>query len=177
MEEWKIPSWIPDLPRPLIVVVWGLLLIWLAVGAYLESLSNPGQPGWHYLWQGGVGGNGYNAWLATLSGGFLTTEVIIMIFTLRSNQARVERAEKAGDAKVATAVAAAAAAEERTKVAEERTKTAVAAAEKRAKADLAARQQAWEGWNERRLAAEREGRPFTEPPPGTTSGMNGSGSA
>ena len=198
MEEWKIPSWIPDLPRPLIVVVWGLLLIWLAVGAYLESLSNPGQPGWHYLWQGGVGGNGYNAWLATLSGGFLTTEVIIMIFTLRSNQARVERAEKAGDAKVATAVAAAEAAEERTKTAvaeaEERTKTAVAEAEERTKtalsaavaaaaereklaAELAARQQAWESWNERRLAAEGEGRPFTEPPPGTTSGMNGSGSA
>ena len=190
------------------MVVWGLLLIWLAVGAYLESLSNPGQPGWHYLWQGGVGGNGYNAWLATLSGGFLTTEVIIMIFTLRSNQARVERAEKAGDAKVATAVAAAeernkaavAEAEERNKAAvaeaEERTKTAVAEAEERAKAavaeaveaadasareklsaELAARQQAWEGWNERRLAAEREGRPFTEPPPGTASGMNGSGSA
>ena len=161
------------------MVVWGLLLIWLAVGAYLESLSNPGQPGWHYLWQGGVGGNGYNAWLATLSGGFLTTEVIIMIFTLRSNQARVERAEKAGDAKVATAVAAVAAAEERTKAAvaeaEERTKTAVAAAEERAKADLAARQQAWESWNERRLAAEGDGRPFTEPPPGTTSGVNGSG--
>ena len=66
-----------------------------------------------------------------------------MIFTLRSNQARVERAEKAGEAKVATAVAA--------------------------------RQQAWESWNERRLAAARDGRPFTEPPPGTTSGMNGNG--
>ena len=170
LEEWKIPSWIPDLPRPLIVVVWGLLLIWLAVGAYLESLSNPGQPGWHYLWQGGVGGNGYNAWLATLSGGFLTTEVIIMIFTLRSNQARVERAEKAADAKAATAVAAA----------EERTKAAVAAAEaaeERTVTALAAQQQAWESWNERRLAAERDGRPFTEPPPGTASGMNGSGSA
>ena len=168
MEEWKIPSWIPDLPRPLIVVVWGLLLIWLAVGAYLESLSNPGQPGWHYLWQGGVGGNGYNAWLATLSGGFLTTEVIIMIFTLRSNQARVERAEKAADAKVATAVAAA----------EERAKAAVAAAEaaeERTVTALAAQQQAWESWNERRLAAERDGRPFTEPPPGTASGMNGNG--
>ena len=102
-----------------------------------------------------------------------------MIFTLRSNQARVERAEKAGEAKVATAVAAVAAAEERTKVAEERTKAAVAAAaaaEERTVTALAARQQAWEGWNERRLAAEREGRPFTEPPPGTTSGMNGSGS-
>ena len=176
LEEWKIPSWIPDLPRPLIVVVWGLLLIWLAVGAYLESLSNPGQPGWHYLWQGGVGGNGYNAWLATLSGGFLTTEVIIMIFTLRSNQARVERAEKAGDAKVATAVAAAAAAEERTKAAVAAAVEAAAEREKLA-AELAARQQAWESWNERRLAAERDGRPFTEPPPGTASGMNGSGSA
>ena len=190
LEEWKIPSWIPDLPRPLIVVVWGLLLIWLAVGAYLESLSNPGQPGWHYLWQGGVGGNGYNAWLATLSGGFLTTEVIIMIFTLRSNQARIERAEKAGDAKAAKAAAEAAA--KAAAEAEERTKTAVAAAEERSKAavaaaveaaaereklaaELAARQQAWEGWNERRLAAEGDGRPFTEPPPGTNYGMNGSG--
>ena len=194
MEEWKIPSWIPDLPRPLIVVVWGLLLIWLAVGAYLESLSNPGQPGWHYLWQGGVGGNGYNAWLATLSGGFLTTEVIIMIFTLRSNQARIERAEAkaAAEAEERTKVAVAAAeernkaavaeAEERTKVAEERTKTAVTAAVEAAAereklaAELAAQQQAWESWNERRLSAERDGRPFTEPPPGTASGMNGSGS-
>ena len=100
-----------------------------------------------------------------------------MIFTLRSNQARVERAEKAGEAK--GAAAAVAEAEERTKAAvaaaEERTIVAVAAAEERAKTDLAARQQAWESWNERRLAAERDGRPFTEPPPGTTSGMNGSG--
>ena len=151
LDEWKIPSWIPDLPRPLIVVIWGLLLIWFAVGAYLESLINPGQDWWRYLWQGSVGGNGYNAWLATLSCGFLTTEVLIMIFTLRSNQARVERAERAA------AAAAAAEAEERMKVA------------------VAARQQAWEEWNERRLAAERDGRPFTEPPPGTISGMNGNG--
>ena len=96
-----------------------------------------------------------------------------MIFTLRSNQARVKRAEKAGDAKVATAVAAA---EERTKVAEERTKTAVAAAEaaeERTVTALAAQQQAWESWNERRLVAAGDGRPFTEPPPGTASGMNG----
>ncbi len=157
MDEWKIPSWIPDLPRPLIVVIWGLLLIWLAVGAYLESLTNPGQLWWYYLWQGSVGGNGYNAWLATLSLGFLTTEVIIMIFTLRSNQARVERAEKA-----ATAAA--------TKAAEEAKKAAVAAA-------VATRQQAWEGWNERRLAAEQEGRPFTEPPPGHPAGLNGSGNS
>ena len=150
MDEWKIPSWIPDLPRPLIVVIWGLLLIWLAVGAYLESLTNPGQLWWHYLWQGSVGGNGYNAWLATLSLGFLTTEVIIMIFTLRSNQARVERAEKA---------------------ATEAATKAVSAAMTKALAEL---QQAWEGWNERRLAAEQEGRPFTEPPPGHPAGLNGS---
>ena len=115
-----------------------------------------------------------------------------MIFTLRSNQARVERAEKAAYAK------AVAKAEERSKAAvaeaEERAKAAVAEAEERAKAavaaaveaanasaqeklaaELAALQQAWESWNERRLAAAREGRPFTEPPPGTASGMNGSG--
>ena len=163
LDEWKIPSWIPDLPRPLIVVIWGLLLIWFAVGAYLESLINPGQDWWRYLWQGSVGGNGYNAWLATLSCGFLTTEVLIMIFTLRSNQARVERAERAAAAKADAA-------------AEERKKAAVAEAEERMKVALAARQQAWEGWNERRLAAEGEGIPFTEPPPGATSGMNGSGS-
>ena len=112
-----------------------------------------------------MGGNGYNAGLATRSGGFLTTGVVIMIFTLRSNQARVERAEKAGYAK---AVAEA----------EKRTKAAVAAAEaaeERAKAAVAALQLAWESWNERRLAAVREGRPFGEPPPGTASGMNGGG--
>ena len=85
-----------------------------------------------------------------------------MIFTLRSNQARVERAEKAGAKALAEA--------------EEQTKAAVAAAVEAA-AELAARQRAWESWNERRLAAAREGRPFTEPPPGTASGMNGGGSA
>ena len=182
LDEWKIPSWIPDLPRPLIVVIWGLLLIWFAVGAYLESLINPGQDWWRYLWQGSVGGNGYNAWLATLSCGFLTTEVLIMIFTLRSNQARVERAEKAADARVEAAKAAAAEAEERAKAAVAAVAAVAEAAEvavaerERLTAELAARQRAWEGWNGRRLAAEGEGRPFTEPPPGATSGMNGSGS-
>ena len=36
-------------------------------------------------------------------------------------------------------------------------------------------QRAWEAWNERRLAAEREGLPFDEPPPSLngTSGENG----
>ena len=178
MDEWKIPSWIPDLPRPLIVVIWGLLLIWLAVGAYLESQISPGLSWWRYLWQGSVGGNGYNAWLATLSLGFLTTEVVSMIFTLRSNQARVERAEKAA------AAAAEAAAKEAAKEAEEAKKAAVAAAvdaateaaEKALATAVATRQQAWESWNERRLAAERGGRPFTEPPPGHSSGSNGSSS-
>ena len=93
-----------------------------------------------------------------------------MIFTLRSNQARIERAKKAGYAK------AVAEAEKRSKAAmaeaEERAKAAAAAAVEAA-AELAAQQQAWESWNERRLAAEGEGRPFAEPPPGTTSGMNG----
>ena len=36
-------------------------------------------------------------------------------------------------------------------------------------------QRAWEAWNERRIAAERDGEPFTEPPPSRsgTSGENG----
>ena len=93
-----------------------------------------------------------------------------MIFTLRSNQARVERAKKAGEAKGEA-------------TAEERAKAAVAAAVEAANASaqeklaeaVAALQLAWESWNERRLAAAREGRPFAEPPPGIASGMNGSG--
>ena len=174
LDEWKIPSWIPDLPRPLIVVIWGLLLIWLAVGAYLESLFNPGLTWWRYLWQGSVGGNGYNAWLATLSLGFLTTEVVSMIFTLRSNQARVERAEKAAAA--AAAAAAQAAAKEAEEAKEAAVAAAVEAAEKALAAAVATRQQAWESWNKRRLAAEQDGRPFTEPPPGHSSGSNGSSS-
>ena len=108
-----------------------------------------------------------------------------MIFTLRSNQARIERAEKAAESKLVAAVAARAAAEavQAAIEAEERTKVAVAAAVEAANASaqeklaeaVAARQQAWESWNERRLAAERDSRPFTEPPPGTASGMNGGG--
>ena len=88
-----------------------------------------------------------------------------MIFTLRSNQARVERAERAADARADARVEAAVA---------EAVEAANAEREKLA-AELAARQQAWEGWNERRLAAEGEGRSFTEPPPGAISGMNGNG--
>ena len=30
-------------------------------------------------------------------------------------------------------------------------------------------QAAWEAWNERRMAAEADGEPFDEPPPGTSS--------
>ena len=160
-----------------------MLPLRFAVGAYLESLINPGQDWWRYRWQGSGGGNGYNAWLATLSWGFLTTEALIMIFTLRSNQARIERAERAAESKLVAAVIDKAAAEAAKAAveAEERMKAAVAAAvEANAErdklvAELAARQQAWESWNERRLAAEGEGIPFTEPPPGTTSGVNGSG--
>ena len=110
-----------------------------------------------------------------------------MIFTLRSNQARVERAERAAESKLVAAVIDKAAAEAAKAAveAEERTRAAVAAAieavtadaREKLAAELAARQRAWEGWNERRLAAERDGRPFTEPPPGTISGMNGNGSA
>ena len=33
--------------------------------------------------------------------------------------------------------------------------------------------QQWRAWNERRMAAEREGRPFTEPPPTGTESKNG----
>ena len=107
-----------------------------------------------------------------------------MIFTLRSNQARVERAERAAESKLVAAVIDKAAAEAAKAAveAEERMKAAVAAAVEAAvaereklAAELAARQRAWEGWNERRLAAEGEGRPFTEPPPGAISGRNGNG--
>ena len=108
-----------------------------------------------------------------------------MIFTLRSNQARIERAEKAAESKLVAAVAARAAAEavQAAIEAEERTKAAVAAAveaanasaQEKLAAELAALQLAWESWNERRLAAAGDGRPFAEPPPGTASGMNGNG--
>ena len=93
-----------------------------------------------------------------------------MIFTLRSNQARVERAEKAGYAK------GTAAAEERAKAAvAAAVEAANASAQEKLAAELAALQQAWESWNERRLAAARDSRPFAEPPPGTASGINGNG--
>ena len=37
---------------------------------------------------------------------------------------------------------------------------------RRMKKALDEQQAEWESWNERRLAAERDGRPFDEPPPG-----------
>ena len=82
----------PPVPRPLIAVLavgWWLVFI---AGAWVENYDAPGQPWWLDIWKGSLGGNSFSAFGALLLKALLTTEVIIMIFTLAGNRRRIEDA-------------------------------------------------------------------------------------
>lgn len=143
--RWTPPPWIPDLPPPLVACIWALVLVCLALGAYIESVTAPAQPWWLNIWKGSLGGNGITAASAIIAFSFLTTEVFTMIFTLRHNQVQREKYAKAA----ADAV----------KNAEAMTEAAKAAAE-------AEYRQAVTRWYNRLKAAQAAGQPFDEPPPG-----------
>lgn len=134
-------AWVPVVPHNLIVASW---LVFIAVAVYAvvrEALANPGQAWDVTLWQG-IGGNasGVSYWL--LMGTYLTSEVILMLLTLRKNRDNIEKA------------------------------TAKARAEAKAEAQAAARregrqerQQAWETWYESVQEDLANGRPPQIPPP------------
>ena len=130
-------AWVPVVPHNLIVASW---LVFIAVAVYAvvrEALANPGQAWDVTLWQG-IGGNasGVSYWL--LMGTYLTSEVILMLLTLRKNRDNIEKA------------------------------TAKARAEAKAEAQAAARRevsQAWETWYESVKEDLANGRPPQIPPP------------
>ena len=134
-------SWVPVVPRNLIVVSW---LVFIAVAVYAvwdESVANPGQAWQTTLWQG-IGGNASGVYYWLLMGTYLTSEVILMLLTLRKNQDDREKA------------AAKARAEAR--------------AEAKAEAQRQARQEVqrkWEAWYEAVQEDLANGRPPQTPPP------------
>lgn len=130
-------AWVPVVPHNLIVASW---LVFIAVAVYAvvrEALANPGQAWDVTLWQG-IGGNasGVSYWL--LMGTYLTSEVILMLLTLRKNRDNIEKA---------TAKARAEAQE---------------AARRQGRQE---RQQAWETWYESVQEDLANGRPPQIPPP------------
>ena len=83
-------AWVPVVPRNLILVSW---LVFIAVAVYAvwdESVANPGQAWRTTLWQG-IGGNASGVYYWLLMGTYLTSEVILMLLTLRKNQDVIEK--------------------------------------------------------------------------------------
>lgn len=100
-------AWVPVVPRNLIVVSW---LVFIAVALYAvwrEAVANPGQAWDVTLWQA-IGGDasGVSYWL--LMGTYLTSEVILMLLTLRKNQDNIDKAaaKARAEAKAAAETAA-----------------------------------------------------------------------
>ena len=82
----------PPVARPLIAafaVAWWLCFL---AGAWVENYEMPGQSWWLIFWHGSLGGNSFSAFGALLLKFLLTSEVIIMIFTLAGNRRRVQDA-------------------------------------------------------------------------------------
>lgn len=134
-------SWVPVVPRNLIVVSW---LVFIAVAVYAvwdESVANPGQAWRTTLWQG-IGGNASGVYYWLLMGTYLTSEVILMLLTLRKNQDDREKA------------AAKARAEARAE--------AQAEAQRQARQEV---QRKWEAWYETVQEDLANGRPPQTPPP------------
>ena len=134
-------SWVPVVPRNLIVVSW---LVFIAVAVYAvwdESVANPGQAWRTTLWQG-IGGNASGVYYWLLMGTYLTSEVILMLLTLRKNQDDREKA------------AAKARAEARAE--------AQAEAQRQARQEV---QRKWETWYETVQEDLANGRPPQTPPP------------
>ena len=134
-------SWVPVVPRNLILVSW---LVFIAVAVYAvwdESVANPGQAWRTTLWQG-IGGNASGVYYWLLMGTYLTSEVILMLLTLRKNQDDREKA------------AAKARAEARAE--------AQAEAQRQARQEV---QRKWEAWYETVQEDLANGRPPQTPPP------------
>ena len=86
---------IPPVPRPLLAALCGLLWIYLTVGIYVEDNTSPQQVWWLDVWNGGLGGNGFSAFGASVLAIVLTGEVFFMVFSLGAYLRQKEAAKKA----------------------------------------------------------------------------------
>lgn len=92
---------LPPVLRPLLFLVWVVWWLWFGAGIYIEAITNPHQVWWLNVWKGGLGGNGFSAFGATVLSGLLTGEVIYMVVSWlirqqeqRQQQQRMMEAEK-----------------------------------------------------------------------------------
>ncbi len=179
---------IPPVPRPLLVGLNGLWWLYFAIGIYIADSATPGQVWWLKVWNGGLGGNGFSAFGATVLGLILAAEVIFMVFTWAGNRRRIMDAEKAAKEMVEKATKEAA---ERVTEAEEAAERAARETAEKAReaAERAARETAekvteaaerarrerdreWREWLEAVRPDLEAGRPPRVPPP-----FRGNGSA
>ena len=150
-------AWVPIVPRNLLLASWLVFIAIALVAILIERVTQPDQTIELTLWRA-IGGNasGVSYWM--ILGSYLTSEVFIMILTLRRNQYEVEKA------------AAKARAEAR---AEATTKSAAQVAEARAEAKDEGRKeerQEWQAWYEAVKDDLENGRPPQTPPPSRNNG-------
>ena len=139
-------AWVPIVPRNLLLASWLVFIAIALVAILIERVTQPYQTIELTLWRA-IGGNasGVSYWM--ILGSYLTSEVFIMILTLRRNRYEVEKAA----AKAATEAAAKAAAETRAEVRKEV-------------------YQEWEAWYEAVKDDLENGRPPQTPPPSRNNG-------
>lgn len=152
-------------------------LAWLLasalIGWYLGGL--PAENLAAQIYRSWAGGNGLGLFVLGNAAGYLIYEEVRMVLSGIHRRDMIAKAvNKAVKAAVATAVATERAAAEETRQAEriaaEETRQAErAAAEESRQAERAAERAAVSAWYDRQQTAQREGRPFDEPPPGYNS--------
>lgn len=79
----------------MLFVVWVVWWLWFGVGIYIETITYPHQVWWLNVWKGGLGGNGFNAFGATVLSTLLTAEVIYMVVSwlIRQREQRLQQQE------------------------------------------------------------------------------------
>lgn len=136
---------LPPVLQPLLFVVWVVWWLWFGVGTYIEAITNPHQVWWLNVWKGALGGNGFNAFGASVLSILLTAEVIYMVVSwlIRQREQRLQQ-QKITDA------------------------TKTARAEGRAEGHEAGREEnrkEWWEWYESIKEDLEAGRPPSTPPP------------
>ena len=102
-DSWGTLRWLlslPPIPRSLLVALFTWWWIHFALGWYLEEITTPQQVWWLDIWLGGLGGNGFSAFGATVLTLILTAEVVYMVLTYLGNRRRIMDAEKKAAKKV-----------------------------------------------------------------------------
>ena len=142
-------AWVPIVPRNLLLASWLVFIAIAVVAILIERVTQPDQTIELTLWRA-IGGNasGVSYWM--ILGSYLTSEVFIMILTLRRNRYEVEKAAAKARAEAAT-------------------KAAAQVAETRAEVRKEVYQE-WEAWYEAVKDDLANGRPPQTPPPSRNNG-------